>query len=69
MSEPVRLGEILPEVMQNIARRVNRYRETHNLPTLREEIRENRVDGNMCLWPENEGKKAEKASLTQSILR
>lgn len=41
MSEPQHIKEILPGVTQNIARRVNRYRETHNLPKLREEIGEN----------------------------
>lgn len=41
MSEPQRLGEILPEVMQEIEARCNRHRERHGLPSLEEDRRNN----------------------------
>ena len=38
MSEPQRLGEIVPSVLQTIKNRCNLYRREHGLPTLDEEL-------------------------------
>lgn len=40
MTEPTHIREIIPDVMQDIARRCNRHRKMNNLPTLQEEIRQ-----------------------------
>ena len=37
MSEPVRLDCILPQAIENIKKRCNRYRQEHGLPLLGEE--------------------------------
>ena len=38
MSEPVRLGNVLPDVMERIRKRCNEYRKQHGLPLLEEEL-------------------------------
>ena len=41
MSEPQRLGEVLPEVLENIKARCNKYRMKHGLSLLEEDSKNN----------------------------
>ena len=41
MSKPQRLGKVLPDVLETIKDRCNRYRKKHGLPTLNEELEKN----------------------------
>lgn len=44
MSEPVRLGEIVPGVLRDIESRCNRYRQEHGLPLLGKTVRPEKIE-------------------------
>jgi len=44
MSEAVRLGDIIPEVLRDIEQRCERYRKAHNLPPLGTEVKSERKE-------------------------